>query len=200
MARQRIASRAEPKRDSTAELLTKFRAGDPSAEAEIVGRQLPSLRRWARGRLPRQARAGQDTEDLVQDTLAHALTRLAVFDSSSPGALQAYLRESVRNRVRDEVRRLVRRPPAEPLHEARDRGPTPLELAVAAETDALYQKALSALRPLDRAIVRARIDREWGYGKIARAFGKPSPDAARMAVTRAMRRLLHEMQAGPIAP
>lgn len=195
MARQRIVPRADLKRDSTAELLTKFRGGDRSAENEIVGRELPSLRRWARGRLPRHARTGQDTEDIVQDTLAHALTRLAVFDPSSPGALQAYLRESVRNRVRDELRRLARRPPAEPLQDPEDRGPTPLESAVAAETDALYQKGLRALRPLDRAIVRARIDREWGYGKIARAFGKPSPDAARMAVTRAVRRLLQEMRA-----
>jgi RNA polymerase sigma-70 factor (ECF subfamily) len=194
MAKDRTVPPAERDRDSTADLLVRSRSGDRSAEDEIIRRHLPALRRWARGRLPRAARTSQDTEDLVQDTFVHALRRLAAFEPSRTGALQAYLRVAVGNRLKDEMRRLARRPLAEHLEESADRGPTPLEAAVAAETGALYRRALHALRPVDRALVRARVDREWDYATIARAFGKPTPDAARMAVRRAMRRLFVEMR------
>jgi RNA polymerase sigma factor (sigma-70 family) len=195
MTKPRTVVPAAPKSDdSTAELLTRFRTGDSSAEDEIVRRELPALRRWARGRLPRYARGGTDTEDLIQETFAHALTRLTAFYPSHPGALQAYLRVAVQNRVRDQLRRVARRPKAEELQEMSDRGPTPFETALAEETHALYLRGLGSLRPVDQAMLRARIDRQWDYDKIARAFGKSSPDAARMAVTRALRRLLDELQ------
>ena len=63
-----------------------------------------------------------------------------------------------------------------------------------AETEACYRGALKRLRPGDRPLVIAHVEREWTAAQIAKAFGKPSVDAARVAVSRAMQRLVREMQ------
>ncbi len=42
----------------------------------------------------------------------------------------------------------------------------------------------------DRQLVVARIEAQWSHDEIARHFGMPTADAARMAVSRALRRLL----------
>ena len=47
-----------------------------------------------------------------------------------------------------------------------------------------------ALSLRDRQLVVARIEAQWSYDEIARHFGMPTADAARMAVSRALRRLL----------
>ena len=54
----------------------------------------------------------------------------------------------------------------------------------------LETAASRSRRPL--AIV-ARIELRYSYEELAVALGKPSPDAARMAVTRAVYRLAHEI-------
>jgi RNA polymerase sigma factor (sigma-70 family) len=68
--------------------------------------------------------------------------------------------------------------------------PSPLELAVAAEAVSRYHQALTTLTPRDRQLVEARIEAQWSYDEIATHFGLSTPDAARMAVSRALRRLL----------
>jgi RNA polymerase sigma-70 factor (ECF subfamily) len=181
-------------RDSTADLMYKARGGDRSAENEIVRRNLPSLRQYARGRLPGAARDRNDTEDLVQETLLHALQHLPTFDPSRPGGFQAYLRTSLRHRVCDEVRRAIRHPKATVIEDAPDKGPTPHDMMAARETAACYRRALAALRPSYRALVQAHIEREWTYEQIARGLERPSVNAARVAVRRALRRLLEAMR------
>src|SRR5262245_24680381 len=59
--------------ESTLDLLARMKAGDRQALEQIFERCLPPLRRWARGRLPRYARDLLETEDLVQETVLHAL-------------------------------------------------------------------------------------------------------------------------------
>jgi RNA polymerase sigma factor (sigma-70 family) len=181
--------------EGTADLILKARGGDASAENEIFRRNLPELRRWARGKLPSVAREVGDTEDLVQDTVLSALRRLSSFDPECPGAFQRYLRVSLKNRVRDELRRTKRRPPAEPIEETSHDGPSPLDQAMARETRQRYQRGLALLRPTDRALVIAWLERQWDYSAIGRGFGKPTPDAARMAVRRALQRLVQAMAA-----
>src|SRR5258708_9836409 len=94
---------------TTADLLQRARIGDAEALNELFGRYLPSLRRWARGRLPRWTRDLRDTEDVVQETLLQTLKHMDTFQPRHEGALQAYLRQALVNRVRDEVRRVHRR-------------------------------------------------------------------------------------------
>jgi RNA polymerase sigma factor (sigma-70 family) len=181
---------------STTDLLARARAGDRQAVDVLFSRYLPLLRRWARGRLPQRARDLRDTDDLVQETLIHTLRRLDAFEMRHEGALQAYLRQAIVNRVRDEVRRAGRSPVQTDVIGHEDAGPggvSPLEEAIGHEALERYERALGRLRPEEREAVIARVELGHRYEDVATALGKPSADAARMAVSRALVRLAEEM-------
>jgi RNA polymerase sigma-70 factor (ECF subfamily) len=181
--------------EPTLELVIRARNGDRAAVEALLQRCLPSLKRWAHGRLPAAARGALDTGDLVQEAAMHALRRLDTFEPRHVGAMQAYLRMSVINRIRDEVRRIGRNPAALPLPEEHPADLTsPLELAIQAESYDRYREALQQLKPREREIVMARVEVQWTLPEIARTFGMPTVDAARMAVSRAVKRLISAMQ------
>ena len=71
---------------------------------------------------------------------------------------------------------------------------SPLEMAIQAESYERYRRALGALKPRDREIVVARVEVQWSLTEIAQRFGMRTADAARMAVSRALRRLSSEMK------
>jgi len=184
-------------RASSIRLLEEARAGDDGAVDRLYRRYLSPLQRWARGRLPGWARDVMDTDDLVQETLLHTLHRLDPFEARRSGAFQAYLRRAVLNRIRDEIRRHQRRPAAEAgASGAQDGRPSPLEEAIGRELVECYETALTRLRPADREAVLARVELGFSYEQVAISLDKPSPDAARMAVTRALARLAEEMSRG----
>jgi RNA polymerase sigma-70 factor (ECF subfamily) len=180
---------------TTADLLQRARLGDDDARNELFARYLPSLRRWARGRLPRWTRDLRDTEDVVQETLLQTLRNLDAFQPRHEGALQAYLRQALMNRVRDEVRRVSRHGVAEEIVEDvhQDEGASPLEQAIGREALTRYEAALARLRPAEREVVIARVEMGQSYQQIAAGHGRASADAARMAVSRALLRLAEEM-------
>jgi len=183
-----------PALDSTFELVERAKSGDDDALNQLFARYLPPLRRWASGRLPQWTRDLMDTDDLVQETVVRAVKRIDRFESRHEGALQAYLRQAVVNRIRDEVRRSKRSPAAVALDEnACDRGASPLEVAIGAEALHCYEAALARLRPEEREAIIARVEMDGSYQEVAVALGKPSADAARMAVSRALLRLAEEM-------
>src|SRR5262245_56023339 len=91
--------------ETTVSLLALVRQGDAQARERLFRRYLPVLTRWARGRLPLQARDLSETDDLVQVTLVRAMGRLDTFESRHEGAFLAYLRHALLNAVRDEIRR-----------------------------------------------------------------------------------------------
>jgi RNA polymerase sigma factor (sigma-70 family) len=183
--------------ESSFELLARVRQGDADALNRLLHRYVPSLRKWARGRLPRWARDLAETEDLVQDAVFRSLQRIETFEYRHEGALQAYLREAVLNRIRDECRRVGRRPLVESLDDqARDAGQSPLEAVIGAQAVDRYEAGLSALRAEDREAIVARIEMGYSYAELAVMLGKASPDAARMAVSRALVRLAEIMRRG----
>src|SRR4029077_7735181 len=144
----------------------------------LFTRYLPSLRRWASGRLPRFTRDLMETDDLVQETVIRAVKRMGQFESRHEGALQAYLRQAILNRIRDEVRRSKRSPVETALDEnATDRGTSPLENAIGTEALERYEAALARLRPEDREAIVARVEMDGTYHDVAQALGKPSADA-----------------------
>jgi RNA polymerase sigma factor (sigma-70 family) len=182
---------------SSVELLERARRGDRRALDDLLARYLPALRRWASGRLPRWARDLLDTDDLIQETIIKSLRNVEGFVPRGEGALAAYLRQALRNRIRDEVRDAARRPGrGELLDEPRTQAASPLEDAIGAEALERYEAALSRLGDDDRELVLARIEMALGYAEVARSCGRPSPEAARMAVRRALVRLAQEMDRG----
>jgi RNA polymerase sigma-70 factor, ECF subfamily len=182
--------------EPTIELVLRARGGDRVAVEAILQRCLPSLKRWAHGRLPSSVRGSLDTGDLAQDAAMHALQRLDTFEPRHVGAMQAYLRTSVINRIRDEVRRVNRRPmPVELPEEYPTDDTSPLDATIKAESYERYRDALRRLQPRERELVVAKVEVQWNLGQITQRFGFPSVDAARMAVGRAVKRLLAELPA-----
>jgi RNA polymerase sigma-70 factor (ECF subfamily) len=181
--------------EPTIELVVRAREGDRLAVEALLQRSIPSLRRFAHGRLPAAARGSLDTGDLVQETVLHVLRRLDTFEPRHVGAMQAYLRQSVINRIRDEVRRIGRHPtPVDLPEDLASEIPSPLEEAVRAEAYDRYRAVLVQLSPRDREMVVARIEAQWNLGEIAQRFNMRTVDGARMAVTRALRRLMDRLK------
>jgi RNA polymerase sigma-70 factor (ECF subfamily) len=180
--------------EPTLELLVRAQGGDRGAVEALLQRCLPSLKRWAHGRLPAVARGLFDTEDLVQESAMHVLRRLDTFEARHVGAMQAYLRQSVINRIRDEMRRIGRQPPPVELPEdlVGDRT-SPLEMAIRSEAYDRYRGALATLTPRERELIVARVEIQWSLPEIAQRFGMRTVDAARMAVSRAVKRLTQNL-------
>jgi RNA polymerase sigma-70 factor (ECF subfamily) len=188
-----MASVIDP--ESSFELLERAKSGDADALDRLLRRYLPPLRKWASGRLPRWARDLADTQDLVQETVLQALKHLKNFRPQHDGALQAYLRQAVMNRIRDELRRAHRRPaPAELQDSMPGSLVSPLEEAIGHEALERYEAALATLREDERAAIIARIEMGHSYAEVASALGKPTSDAARIAVYRALARLAAKMK------
>jgi len=184
--------------ESTLSLLSRARAGDSEALDDLFARYLPLLRRWAAGRLPRHLRDMADTQDLVQETMLQVFRKIEGFEHRGEGAFHAYLRQAVMNRIRNEIRNVQRRPQRVDLDErAPDDDVSPLEAAIGSEAVERYESALQRLDDEDRELVVARVELGLTYPEIAEAAAKPSPDAARMAVTRAIARLIEGMGGAP---
>lgn len=174
--------------ESTAVLIAKARAGDTPAGQRLLARLLPVLRRWARHRFPARLRDARDTEDLVQDVLLRAFRRIDSFEHRGEGAFLAYLRQILLNAVKDEGRRAGRGPGALLSLDDRtaDAAPSPVERAIGADSLRKFEEALATLPEEQQQAVVLRVEFGYSYARIAEALAKPSPDAARMMVTRAL--------------
>lgn len=190
----RLAGSVHPG-ESTIELVELARAGDAPAQERLMAKCLPLLTRWARNRLPASSRDMVDTQDIVQDTLANAFRRLPSFRWEREGALYAYLRQALHNRICDEHRRHQRVPiregltGQEPHHE-----PSPLDEVLDSERHARYEAALKRLRPIYREAIVGRIELQLSYEQLATALGKGNANTARVTLTRAVQRLVREME------
>ena len=188
-------STSETTGGTTASLLRRARDGDPTALSVLLRRYLGPLRHWASHRLPHYARDLMETDDLVQEALISTIRRLDSYEPRGTGSFLAYLRRAVLNRVGDEVRRAQMRESKEDIvRDGMHRPPSPLEEAIGREAIDRYERALATLDPDAQEAVIARIELGLSYGEIAESVGKPSADAARMTVNRAIHRLAEQMR------
>jgi RNA polymerase sigma-70 factor (ECF subfamily) len=180
--------------DSSFGLVQRAKAGDVSALDRLLVRYLPRLRRWTRRRLPQWARDLAETEDLVQETLLNAVRNLPQFDMRHEFSLQAYMKRAARNRVNDEIKRAMRHrsPDALPDHAASG-DPSPERRTISRDEFWRCRVALARLRPADRRVILLALSGERDARGLGQDTGK-SPDAARMALSRALRRLAAEME------
>lgn len=183
--------------DSTAALLGRIRSGDSEARERLFARCLPRLQQWAHRRLPRRARDIADTDDLVQVALLRAFHRVDGFEARREGAFLAYLRTILLNAVRDELRRSARRPDVTELDENMmgDEGPSALDEVIGRDRVRQYEAALERLSEEQREAVILRVEFGMSHREIAEAMAKPSADAARMTVARALAHLARAMGA-----
>lgn len=177
-------------------LVERARLGDSQAREQLAQRCIEALRRFASGRVPHSARARLDTDDLVQTAVMRAFERLPSFEPRGHGSFLAHLRTIVLNAIRDEARRLMSRMPHEELVTGlAGSGPSPLEAAIGNDVVDAYESALARLPAPQREAVILRLEMGYSYEDIADAVESPSPNAARMMVTRALVRLARDMEA-----
>lgn len=160
-------------------LLNRARAGDAAALNEILALSLPSLERWARGRLPEGPLDGAATRELVRDAAFGALRQLGTA-ASWPLELQSRLCQAVAGRIA----------------QGQPGAPSPLERAVGREGLMRYERALQRLAPPEQEAILVRIELGFSYDEAAAALGVPDAQVARDAVARALLRLIHEMEHG----
>ena len=186
---------------STAEALALAVAGEDSALNDLIQHYLPSIKRSARGRLPKGARDRGDTDDLVQDALVGFLGRLRQFKALRPGAMLAFLHISIKNRIRDEARRLSRRPAIEDIDvaELTASSRSPFEEVALRETAVRFERALATLREPERRAI-AGVELGYSYEELAGVLGKPTANAARVASVRAFNKVVARMVVEPGQP
>jgi len=136
-----------------------------------------------------------DTADLVQDAVLNTLRRLDRFEARGEKALQGYLRLAVQNKILDLSKRSeVRTRAGEVTGEEQDRSQaSPLALAITAQEQERYRAALGRLRNEDQTLIVGRLELGYSYEQLALIMGKTSTDATRVALRRALTRLVEEM-------
>ena len=175
--------------ESSFELIERARGGDASALDALIERYRPRLRRWVSGRLG-YARDMADTDDIVQDVLISAFRNIHTFENRGEWALQGYLRRAIKNRLMAELEKFQTRPRRQALSETVvSPAKSPLEEAVGAEFLARYDAALEQLPEAEREALIARLELGCSYKEVAFLLEKPSADAARMTVNRALQKV-----------
>ena len=77
--------------------------------------------------------------------------------------------------------------------EVEDEQVSALEALIAKESVEHYESAMKRLQPIDRELIVARFEMGLAFSDVAVATGKPTAAAARMAVSRAMKKLADEL-------
>ena len=187
-------SHETPLLEPTVDVIRRIQSGDTGAREQLLARFLPLLRRWAHGRLPRQIRDLNDTDDLVQVTLVKALSRLGEFESAGPGAFLAYLRMALLNQVRDEIRRHQRRPEHAEIDSelAESDHVGVVDQLIGSERMQAYEQALAALPKRQQGLIVMRVEFGMSYPEIAVEVGS-SADAVRVMVARAIVQLSRKL-------
>jgi RNA polymerase sigma factor (sigma-70 family) len=174
----------------TGDLVLQARAGDARARHEIVLRFSRPLAQLFHRRLPRGI---SDTEDIVQETLAAALSQLDSFEYRGVGSFWNYLRRIGLNRIAQERRDL--RPAAGEIdvHDSRDapsdHDANPLSALLDREQAQQLEAAIARVAQPHRDALLLWLELDLGYEAIASECGYPSRDAARMAICRAIEAL-----------
>jgi len=180
--------------DSTCGLFFRAKHGDLEAREKLWKKLRDRLCRYAHGKLPRRLRSLVETEDVVQDALTQTLRRIDLFDPKHSGAFGVALFVTMKRCLIDQHRRASRQPaPGETATSLVAEGPSPMEEAIEKEKLERVITARFKLSEEDQALLTARLDLDLGYPDVAQLFGKPSPDAARVAVQRAIGRLVKKM-------
>ncbi len=180
--------------DSTRGLFFRARNGDLEAREKLWKRLRERLCRYAHGRLPKRLRGLVETEDVVQDALAQTFRRIDLFDPKHSGAFGVSLFLTIKRCLIDQHRFASRQPAAaETATSLVAEGLSPMEEAIEKEKLERVMTARNKLSDEDQALLHARLDLDLHWSDVALLFGKTSPDAARMAVERAVKRLVAKM-------
>lgn len=186
---------------ATRQLLDRVRAGDQAARDDLFDRYRRKLEMFLRARLPDDLRRLADTQDFTQDVSIKALTSLERFEYRGLGSFWAYLRTIALNQLIEAVRKQQRRGEARSLPdgssgEPAGTGTSPLSALVRKEEFLAFESALERVPERQRHALLMRLELGLDYPAIAEECGFPSADAARMAITRALKHVAEDLSHG----
>lgn len=175
------------------ELITRVRAGDRDAYAELVRRHAPMARRTAA-----LLGAGADADDVVQESLVKAYRALAGFRDGSD--FRAWLLKIVANETRNQHRTLRRRQARERVAASLSPGALagqleaadPATAALSGERRTELLAALCGLSEPHRLVVTCRYLLDLDEGETATFLGWPR-GTVKSRLHRALRRLRAEL-------
>ena len=108
-------------------------------------------------------------------------------ENRGEGAFLAYLRQSLLNRIRDEMRASSTRPVRAELDESiADSAPSTLDQVIGRDRLERFERALATLDADQREAIVLRMEFGFSHQQVAEAIGKPTANAARMTVARAL--------------
>jgi RNA polymerase sigma-70 factor (ECF subfamily) len=181
----------------TGELLARFQRGERNAADDLFRRYRPRLDAFLRARVPAGARKLGDTDDLVQEVCVKILGALGRFEMRGIGSFWWFARSIAQHHLIDAARR------AKALHEtklpdASDVAPAaklrgPMFEAADHESAAAFDRALERVPDHVRSGLLMRLELGLDWSVVAADCGFPSPDAARVAIKRALRAIAKEM-------
>lgn len=199
-----LESNPEPAADlaQTAMIIHRARAGDREAMNDLLVRYKKPLERFLHSRLSPSAHRVHDTQDGSQDVLlaAYEAVMSGRFQYRGIGSFWFYLRTSARNYVIKKNQRAASKqfnslPEDSGLApEASDR--PPITKMIDQEYVHRYERALEALPEEQRNAFLLFNEVGMSHAQIAEECGYPSPDAARMSVSRARAKIATEMGRG----
>lgn len=192
-----MATGAEGDLLATIDLVTRARQGDRSAAENLFRRYRARLEAFVYARVPMSARRLVDTQDVVQDVCVKILGALDRFQSQGVGSFWCFARSIARNHLIDAARR------GGALHETGMRegsgscpeviAPGPATEAEGHESAEDFDRALEKLPERVRTSLLMRLELGMEWNVIAEECGYPSPDAARVAIKRALQTIAKEM-------
>lgn len=201
-------------------LIQRAQGGDRGAYEQLFERYYPRVQRLVRRQLGSRMRADLDSGDVVNEAMVQAIRAFEGLEAPSRPALVSWFAAIVRNRIRDlhKRRTAVKRDHAQDAivdhisaavsagrlrFEAVDEAPLPEDRIALEEDLGRLRGAVAGLSDLEQDLISLRSDQQLEWREIASRLGLGSPDAARMAFSRAkvaLARALREGRPGEVRP
>ena len=198
-----MASGTESDLLSTIDLVTRAKRGNRTAAETLFRRYRPRLEAFLFARVPVRARRLFDTQDVVQDVCVKIFAALDRFRRGI-GSFWCFARSVARNHLIDASRR------GRALHETtikegsascpQDLAPGPSKEAEGHESVEDFDRALEKLPDHVRTATLMRLELGLEWNVIAAECGYPSPDAARVGIKRALRKIATELSGHDDSP
>jgi RNA polymerase sigma-70 factor, ECF subfamily len=188
--------------DQTRNLLLRWHGGDAGAMAELVEQEREFVQAQVRGRLGPLLRRSADTQDVVPETMLHALRSAPRFLLSNRTQFRALLARMVENRLRSlavrqqrhkrDVRRELPMPPERAFEvldlDRPDDATDPGDAAARDDLRSWVRLALEVLETDDREVLVLRDYQQLSFEQIAAQTGEAA-DTVRMRHRRALPKL-----------
>jgi RNA polymerase sigma-70 factor (subfamily 1) len=173
------------------ELVDRYRHGDGAALEALLARFEEDLRRTAGKGLPKNLRRRVSVSDILQETRLTAFERRSEFRWGGPGSFRRWVMGIAGNKVLQAIRhhlgtgkRSARREAAgdeRPSSGALPSpGPSPSQVAVASELDAMARRAMDSLPPEEREVLRLAREQGLTMTEIAESRGIDPGTAKRL--------------------